>query len=231
MNYFPYLYWDPTLLLMIPGIIVAIWAQARVNSAYNTYSRMPVMSGITGREMAARILSSHGIQGVQIDVSSGVLTDSYHPLKRTLSLSEANYSGSSVAAVAVAAHECGHALQHGSGYLPLKIRNAIAPVVSFASYLLWPLLIFGILLGYANTLSIVVYIFLGIFVFQLITLPVEFNASRRALAALSAQNMLTEEELYGARKMLNAAALTYVAATLTALLNVLRFAMLSNRRK
>lgn len=231
MNYFPYLYWDPTLLLMIPGIIVAIWAQARVNSAYNTYSRMPVMSGITGREMAARILSSHGIQGVQIDVSSGVLTDSYHPLKRTLSLSQANYSGSSVAAVAVAAHECGHALQHGSGYLPLKIRNAIAPVVSFASYLLWPLLIFGILLGYANTLSIVVYIFLGIFVFQLITLPVEFNASRRALAALSAQNMLTEEELYGARKMLNAAALTYVAATLTALLNVLRFAMLSNRRK
>jgi len=231
MNYFPYLYWDPTLLLMIPGIIVAIWAQARVNSAYNTYSRMPVMSGITGREMAARILSSHGIQGVQIDVSSGVLTDSYHPLKRTLSLSEANYSGSSVAAVAVAAHECGHALQHGSGYLPLKIRNAIAPVVSFASYLLWPLLIFGILLGYANTLSIVVYIFLGIFVFQLITLPVEFNASRRALAALSAQNMLTEEELYGAQKMLNAAALTYVAATLTALLNVLRFAMLSNRRK
>ena len=231
MNYFPYLYWDPTLLLMIPGIIVAIWAQARVNSAYNTYSRMPVMSGITGREMAARILSSHGIQGVQIDVSSGVLTDSYHPLKRTLSLSEANYSGSSVAAVAVAAHECGHALQHGSGYLPLKIRNAIAPVVSFASYLLWPLLIFGILLGYANTLSIVVYIFLGIFVFQLITLPVEFNASRRALVALSAQNMLTEEELYGARKMLNAAALTYVAATLTALLNVLRFAMLSNRRK
>ena len=231
MNYYPYLYWDPTILLMIPGIIVAIWAQARVNSAYNTYSRMPVMSGITGREMAARILSSHGIQGVQIDVSSGVLTDSYHPLKRTLSLSEANYSGSSVAAVAVAAHECGHALQHGSGYLPLKIRNAIAPVVSFASYLLWPLLIFGILLGYANTLSIVVYIFLGIFVFQLITLPVEFNASRRALAALSAQNMLTEEELYGAQKMLNAAALTYVAATLTALLNVLRFAMLSNRRK
>jgi len=231
MNYYPYLYWDPTILLMIPGIIVAIWAQARVTSAYNTYSRMPVMSGITGREMAARILASHGVQGVQINVSSGVLTDSYHPLKRTLSLSQANYSGSSVAAVAVAAHECGHALQHGSGYLPLKIRNAIAPVVSFASYLLWPLLIFGILLGYANTLSIVVYIFLGIFVFQVITLPVEFNASRRALVALSAQNMLTEEELYGARKMLNAAALTYVAATLTALLNVLRFAMLSNRRK
>jgi Zn-dependent membrane protease YugP len=231
MNYYPYLYWDPTLLLMIPGIIVAIWAQARVTSAYNTYSRLPVTSGITGREMAARILASHGIHDVQIGVSSGVLTDSYHPLKRTLSLSEANYSGSSVAAVAVAAHECGHALQHGSGYIPLKIRSAIAPVVSFASYLLWPLLIFGIFLGYSNILSVVVYIFLGIFVFQVITLPVEFNASRRALVALSAQNMLTEEELYGARKMLNAAALTYVAATLVALLNVLRFATLSGRRK
>jgi Zn-dependent membrane protease YugP len=230
MNY-PYFYWDWTILLMIPGIIVAIWAQSRVTSAYNTYSRLPVSSGITGREMAARILAAHGIHDVQINVSSGVLTDSYHPLKRTLSLSHANYSGSSVAAVAVAAHESGHALQHSAGYIPLKIRNAIAPVVSFASYLLWPLLIFGFILRYANILSIVVYIFLGIFVFQVITLPVEFNASRRALVALSAQNMLTEEELYGARRMLNAAALTYVAATLAALLNVLRFALLSGRRK
>lgn len=228
MNYF---YWDWTMLLMIPGIIVAIWAQSKVNSAYNTYSKLPVMSGITGREMASRILFANGLQHVQIGAAQGVLSDNYNPMKKTLNLSQANYAGSSVAAVAVAAHESGHALQHGTGYFPLQIRSLLAPVVSFASYLLWPLLIFGFMLGYSNIISVVVYIFLAIFVFQVITLPVEFNASKRALAALSAQNMLTDEELYGARKMLNAAALTYVAATLVALLNVLRFAMLSNRRR
>jgi Zn-dependent membrane protease YugP len=226
-----YFYWDWTILLIIPGIIVAIWAQSKVNRAYGTYSRMPVMSGITGREMAARILFANGLANVQINVSSGVLTDNYNPMKRTLNLSQGNYAGSSVAAVAVAAHETGHALQHGAGYVPLKIRSALAPVVSFASYLLWPLLIFGVALRYTNILSIVVYIFLAIFVFQVITLPVEFNASKRALVALSSQNMLTEDELYGAQQMLNAAALTYVAATLVALLNVLRFALLSNRRR
>ncbi len=228
---YPYFYWDWTMLLLIPGIIVAIWAQSKVNRAYNTYSKMPVTSGITGREMASRILYASGLQHVQINAQQGMLSDNYNPLKRTLNLSQNNYAGSSVAAVAIAAHESGHALQHGSGYFPLRIRSLLAPVVSFASYLLWPLLIFGLLLGYSNIIFIVVYIFLGIFVFQVITLPVEYNASRRALAALSAQNLLTDEELFGARKMLNAAALTYVAATLVALLNVLRFAMLSNRRR
>ena len=228
---YPYFYWDWTMLLMIPGIIVAIWAQSKVNHAYTTYSKMPVMSGITGREMASRILHANGLQHVQVGVQQGLLSDNYNPMKRTLNLSQANYAGSSVAAVAIAAHESGHALQHGEGYFPLRIRSLLAPVVSFASYLLWPLLIFGFILGYSNIISVVVYIFLGIFVFQVITLPVEYNASRRAMAVLSAQNMLTDEELYGARKMLNAAALTYVAATLVALLNVLRFAMLSNRRR
>jgi Zn-dependent membrane protease YugP len=226
-----YFYWDWTILLIIPGIIVAIWAQSKVNRAYSVYSKMPVMSGITGREMAARILAASGLGNVQINVSTGVLTDNYNPMKRTLNLSQGNYAGSSVAAVAVAAHETGHALQHGAGYAPLKIRSALAPVVSFASYLLWPLLILGVALRYTNILSIVVYIFLAIFVFQVITLPVEFNASKRALVALSSQNLLSEDELYGARQMLNAAALTYVAATLVALLNVLRFALLSNRRR
>lgn len=230
MNY-PVFYWDWTILLIIPGIIVAIWAQSKVNRAYGTYSKMPVTSGITGREMAARILHAGGLQDVQINAAQGVLTDNYNPRKKTLNLSRANYAGSSVAAVAVAAHESGHALQHSTGYFPLQIRSLLAPVVSFSSYLLWPLLIFGFMLGYSNILNIVVYIFLGIFVFQVVTLPVEFNASRRALAALTSQNMLTDEELYGAKKMLSAAALTYVAATLVALLNVLRFALLSNRRR
>lgn len=228
---YPYFYWDPTMLLMIPGIIVAIWAQSKVNRAYHTYSKIPVMSGITGREMAARILYSNGLQHVQIGAQHGTLSDHYNPLKRTLNLSQSNYAGSSVAAVAIAAHESGHAMQHGTGYFPLRIRTLLAPVVSFTSYLLWPLLIFGMLLGYSNIISVVVYIFLGIFVFQVVTLPVEYNASRRAMAALTAQNLLTDEELFGARKMLNAAALTYVAATLVALLNVLRFAMLSGRRR
>jgi len=226
-----YFYWDWTILLIIPGIIVAIWAQSKVNRTYGAYSKIYVSSGITGREMASRILYAHGLNDVQINAASGVLTDNYNPLRRTLNLSQANYSGSSVAAVAVAAHETGHALQHSAGYVPLKIRSAIAPVVSFASYLLWPLLIFGFALRYANILNIVVYIFLAIFLFQVVTLPVEYNASKRALVALSSQNMLSEEELYGARQMLNAAALTYVAATLVALLNVLRFALLSNRRR
>ncbi len=228
---YPQFYWDPTMLLMIPGIIIAIWAQSKVNRAYSTYSKMPVMSGITGREMASRILYAHGLQHVQINAQQGVLSDNYNPMKKTLNLSQGNYAGRSVAAVAIAAHESGHAIQHGAGYFPLRVRSLLAPVVSFASYLLWPLLIFGMLLGYTNIINIVVWIFLGIFAFQVVTLPVEYNASRRAMAALSAQNLLTDEELFGARKMLSAAALTYVAATLVALLNVLRFAMLSNRRR
>jgi len=222
---------DPTFLLLIPAFLLALWAQSMVKSAYKKYSRMPTQKGIRAAEAVTRMLHDAGNHNVGLERVPGALTDHYNPKTEVLSLSEEVYNSSSVAAVAVAAHEAGHALQHGSGYIPLKIRSAIAPVISFASYLLWPLLIFGIFLGYSNILSVVVYIFLGIFVFQVITLPVEFNASRRAIAALSAQNMLTEEELYGARKMLNAAALTYVAATLTALLNVLRFAMLSNRRK
>jgi Zn-dependent membrane protease YugP len=192
---------------------------------------MPVLSGLTGREAAQRIMRSVGINDVAIEPARGMLTDNYNPRKKTLNLSEANYSGSSIAAVAVAAHETGHAMQHRTGYYPLQIRSLMAPVIGFASYLLWPLLIFGIFAGFAQqAIDVVVYIFLGIFAFQLVTLPVEFNASRRALAALVDGNMLSEEELYGARKMLSAAALTYVAATLVALLNVVRFMALSRRR-
>jgi Zn-dependent membrane protease YugP len=227
--YFPY-YLDWTIILIIPGIIVAVWAQSKVNRAYRTYSKIPVSSGITGREAAQRILEGSGVRGVDIQPAQGVLSDNYNPRKMTLNLSEANYSGSSIAAVAIAAHETGHALQHGDGFFPLQIRSVMAPVISAASYMLWPLLILGMMAGFAQTIDIVVYIFLGIFVFQLITLPVEYNASRRALSALVAGNILNEQEIYGARQMLSAAALTYVAATLVALLNVIRFAMISRRR-
>ncbi len=225
-----YYYMDWTIFLIIPGIIVAMWAQAKVNSAYAMYTKIPVRSGITGREAASRILTSSGIYHVAINPTHGRLSDNYNPRKKTLNLSEANYAGSSVAAVAVAAHESGHAMQHSTGYLPLNIRSLLAPVVSFASYMLWPILIFGFLAGFKGTINLAATIFLAIFIFQLITLPVEFNASRRALAAIQAQNILTDEEQYGAKKMLEAAALTYVAATLVALLNVLRFTMLSRRK-
>ncbi len=229
-NFANYYYLDWTILLIIPGIIVAMWAQSKVNRAYQTYSKIPVISGITGRETASRILAANGLSNVQIAPTGGRLSDNYNPRKKTLNLSESNFSGSSVAAVAVAAHESGHAIQHGKGYFPLNLRNLIAPVVSIASYMLWPILILGLMMGFADTISIAVYIFLAIFVFQIITLPVEFNASSRALAALQSENVLTDEELYGAKKMLEAAALTYVAATLVSLLNVLRFSILSRRR-
>jgi Zn-dependent membrane protease YugP len=201
-----------------------------VSNAYRTYSKVPVQSGVSGSVTAAKILNHNGIGDVSVLATNGMLSDNYNPRKKTLNLSEGNFSGRSIAAVAVAAHESGHAIQHKEGYFPLRIRSALAPVVSFASYLLWPILILGLFMGFSQSIDIAVYIFLAIFVFQLVTLPVEYNASRRALAALQAENVLTDDEMHGAKKMLNAAALTYVAATLVALLNVLRFSMLSRRR-
>ena len=225
------IYMDWTILLIIPGIIVAAWAQSKVTRTYAAFSKIPTRKGLTGSESARRIMQSGGIFDVQIKSTQGMLTDNYNPRKKELNLSAQNYSGTSIAAVAVAAHEAGHALQHRENYAPLFLRSLLAPVVSAASWLLWPLLILGLMAGFANTLDIVVYIFLGIFVFQLVTLPVEYNASRRALTALTMDGVLTEEEIYGAKKMLDAAALTYVAATLVALLNVLRFMALSQRRR
>lgn len=230
LDYFSFLYLDWTILLIIPGIIVGIWAQSKVTRAYKTYSNIGVLSGISGRETAARILAAGGLYDVRIEAASGMLSDNYNPRKKTVNLSQPNYSGRSIAAVAIAAHESGHALQHGTGYFPLAVRSVIAPVVSIASSLLWPVLLIGMLMGFAGTLTLAVYIFLAIFIFQLITLPVEFNASRRALAAIDAQQILTDEERYGAKKMLTAAALTYVAATLVTLLNLVRFLSLSRRR-
>lgn len=226
-----HLYWDWSILLIIPGIIVAMWAQSRVNRAYAMYAKIPLLSGMSGSQTAFRILSGNGIGDVHLDVAGGRLTDHYNPRKKTLNLSESNYSGRSIAAVAIAAHEAGHALQHHEGYIPLRIRSAMAPVVSAVSYMLWPVLILGLMLGFTGAIQVTVYIFLGIFAFQVVTLPVEYNASRRALSELTAMGTLTEEELYGAKQMLSAAALTYVAATLVALLNVLRFMALSQRRR
>ena len=225
---FSYMYFDWTMLLIIPGIIVAMWAQSKVTRAYKTYSKMGV--GISGRETAARILAANGLSNVRIEPAQGMLSDNYNPRRKTVNLSQANYEGRSIAAVAIAAHESGHAIQHSTGYFPLRIRSLLAPVVSVASALLWPVLIVGILMQFAGTFTLAVYIFLGIFIFQLVTLPVEFNASKRALSAIDAAHILTEEERYGAKKMLTAAALTYVAAALVSLLNVLRFMMLSRRR-
>ena len=230
-GYWGSFYWDWTIFLLIPGIIVAIWAQSRVNRAYGIYSKLPVLSGISGSQMAFRILTDNGINDVHLDVSGGAISDNYNPRTRTLNLSENSYSGRSIASITVAAHETGHALQHHQGYIPLRIRSVMAPVVSVVSYMLWPVLILGMLMGFTCAIQIAVYIFLAIFAFQMITLPVEYNASHRAMAALESTGTLNEEELYGAKQMLSAAALTYVAATLVALLNVLRFLALSQRRR
>jgi len=230
-GYWGSFYWDWTMFLIIPGIIVALWAQSRVNRAYATYSKIPVLSGVTGSQMAFRILTDEGVNDVHLDVSDGALSDNYNPRTRTLNLSQNSYSGRSIASVAVAAHETGHALQQHQGYIPMRIRSVMAPVVSVVSYMLWPILILGMLLGFTGAIQIAVYIFLAIFAFQMITLPVEYNASRRAMAALESTGALTDEELYGAKQMLSAAALTYVAATLVALLNVMRFFALSQRRR
>ena len=162
---FPF-YLDWTFLLIIPGLIVAIWAQTKVTRTYKMYSEIPVSSGVSGSAAAARILNSSGIGDVSVFMTRGVLSDNYNPRRKTLNLSEGNYSGRSVAAVAVAAHECGHAMQHRDAYFPLRIRSLMAPVISAASYMLWPILILGMFMGMTQSIHIVVYIFVGIFVFS-----------------------------------------------------------------
>ena len=222
-----YLYLDSTLLLLIPGIVLALWAQTRVRSVFHQYSGIFSNNGWTAEMMARRILDENGLHDVQVTGASGILGDHYNPRRQVLRLSESVYGSSSLAALGVAAHEVGHALQHRFGYAPMTLRSAIVPVASIGSYLAWPLLIFGMLM--ANQMLILwgVCAFGFAVLFQLVTLPVEFNASRRALTLLEEGGYLTEMELPGARKVLNAAALTYLAALLMGVLQLLRLLMLT----
>lgn len=228
MPYF-YYYWDPTYILVIIGAVICMIASARVKSTYNKYSGYRSMTGMTGAQAAERLLNAAGIYDVSICRVSGSLTDHYNPAKKTLNLSDAVYGSTSVAAIGVAAHECGHAIQHQQGYVPLNLRSAIVPVANIGSTLAWPLIIIGLLFSSATgsfLINLGIIFFSFAVIFQLVTLPVEFNASSRALRMLEQQGILGESELPYTRKVLKAAALTYVASAAAAILQLLRLIVL-----
>lgn len=226
------MYFDPMyFLFMIPGLIISMWASARVNSTYKKYQNVRILSGLTGAQAARQILDGNGLQHVAVNHVTGNLTDHYDPRTQTVNLSDATFASPSVGAVGVAAHECGHAVQDATGYTFLKVRNAIVPVCNIGSRLSVPLIIAGFLLSITQLVSVGIILFSLAVVFQLITLPVEFNASARALQTLNSTGMVTPEESGGVKNVLTAAALTYVAALLQSLLQLLYYITLSNRRR
>ena len=222
-RYYGYYYYDPTYMLIIISALISLFAQFLVNSRFSKYSRVRSRSGMTGAQAAERILQSQGIYDVAIQRVSGKLTDHYDPRNKTLNLSDAVYASTSVAAVGVAAHECGHAIQHARGYAPLSFRSALVPVANIGSQLSWLFIILGIFFGGSHTLIMIgILMFSAAVLFQLVTLPVEFNASGRALKLLSETGILQKDEVSDTRKVLSAAELTYVAAAATAVLQLLR---------
>jgi Zn-dependent membrane protease YugP len=222
-RYYGYYYYDPTYMLIVISALISLFAQFLVNSRFSKYSRVRSRSGMTGAQAAERILQSQGIYDVAIQRVSGKLTDHYDPRNKTLNLSDAVYASTSVAAVGVAAHECGHAIQHARGYAPLSFRSALVPVANIGSQLSWLFIILGIFFGSSHTLIMIgILMFSAAVLFQLVTLPVEFNASGRALKLLSETGILQKDEVSDTRKVLSAAALTYVAAATTAVLQLLR---------
>ena len=228
------LMWDPTYYLILIGVLLCLGASALVNSTMNKYSRVRNMKGITGAEAARRILNQEGLYNVQIECLSSASGDHYDPRTNTVRLSRNNYNGATVTAVSVAAHECGHAIQHARKYAPLSIRSALVPVVNIGSNLGLPLILIGVLLGWSQTLiQIGIWAFALSVIFQLVTLPVEFNASRRAVACVEDYGILTVQEKDGCKKVLRAAALTYVAAAASSILQLLRLMLLfgGNRRR
>ena len=223
------MYFDSTYLILIPAILFSLWAQSQVKNTYARYSKE--FAGLTGAEAARMVLEMNGVTGVTIQPIAGELTDHFDPRTNTISLSQGVYDVTSVAAVGVAAHEAGHAVQYAVGYSPIKIRTVIIPVTQIGSYLSWPLLLIGLLLGSETLAMAGVLLFCAVVAFQLVTLPVEFNASNRALDALGASGYLKEEQLNGAGKVLRAAAMTYVAALAQAVAQLLRLLMIANRSR
>lgn len=218
------------LVLILPAMLLGLWAQARVNSTFNRYSHVRCRQGYTGSQIARRILDANGLTDVRIEGSRGNLTDHYDPTARVVRLSDSVYDSPSIAAIGVAAHEVGHAIQHANSYAPLTIRNAIIPVTNIGSKLSIPLILLGVVMSFQPLVTVGIVAFSLMAVFQLITLPVEFNASSRALATLNGEHYLDEEEVYGARKVLSAAALTYVAALVMSLAQLMRLVALFGNR-
>ena len=223
-------YWDSTYYLVLLGVALCAVASWNVSSTYRRFSRVMNSRGMVAQDVAAQILQRSGIYDVRIERVRGNLTDHYSPHEKVLRLSDSVYGSSSVAAIGVAAHECGHAIQHHVGYAPLKFRSASVPIANFGSKLYWPIILIGLLMGYMQIAQIGILLFAFVVFFQLVTLPVEFNASRRALAVLSGNNILWEEEMRGARKVLTAAAMTYVASLFSSILQMLRLILLTSRR-
>ena len=232
----PFFYYDwAYIVLVLPAVILALAAQSNVSSTFNKFSRVPSHIGITGAEAARRIMEQNGIYDVRIERVSGHLTDHYDPSKKVLRLSETVYSNSSIAAIGVAAHETGHAIQHARGYAPLSLRTLFVPLANFGSRLAMPLILLGLLFSFSssmgNSLITLGIILFGLsVVFTIITLPVEINASRRAIACLESGKILFNDEVEGAKKVLRAAAMTYVASTAVAVANLLRLILVFGRR-
>ena len=222
-----YYYWDPTYILVVIGAIICMIASAKVKTTFNKYSQYRSYSGMNGAQVAQRVLEAAGIYDVTVRHVSGNLTDHYDPSTKTVNLSDPVYNSYSVAALGVAAHECGHAIQHAKNYAPLSLRSALVPVANFGSMLAWPLILIGLFInGRSSTLIISAAV-----LFQLVTLPVEFDASRRALVMLRTQNILSDDELKNTRKVLKSAAFTYVASAAAAILQLLRIILLVGGRR
>lgn len=226
---FPY-YFDSSFLILIPAMILAMYAQYKVSHNFNKYSKVTNHSGFTGREVARLILDQEGLSSVGIQPVRGELTDHYDPRSREVSLSEPVYNKSSISSLAVASHEVGHAIQHAEGYAPLRFRNAIVPVVNFASQLVWIFVMAGFIFQMSGLITVGIWLFSASVVFSILTLPVEIDASKRAIARLETAGFLNDQELEGAKKVLSAAAWTYIAASFMAIAQLLRLIMIRDRR-
>lgn len=226
-----FLYYDLTWLILIPALIFGLIAQAMVKGRYNKYSRELSQCNMTGAEAARHILDNNGLSGVRISRTSGTLTDHYDPSNDTVFLSDGVYDGRSIAAIGIAAHESGHAIQHSESYGPVAVRNAIVPVTKIGNMLSTPLIFIGIIIGFTPLITAGIVLFGTILVFQLVTLPVEFNASKRALISLENYSILLPDENEKVKKVLTAAALTYVAAVVSSIATILRLLLLSRRRR
>ncbi|NRT77194.1 zinc metallopeptidase [Clostridium beijerinckii] len=228
MHFYPF--FDPTMILLVPAIIISFWAQSKIDSAYSEYSQVRTINGYTGQQVARMMLDEAGLFDVRIELINSKLGDHYDPASKILRLSPEVYSGASISSAGIAAHEVGHALQHKERYAPLVIRNSIVPIVNIGSNVSWMLFFVGILLGFKGLTTLGIILFSGVVIFQLITLPVEFDASTRALNILKSRGILYGDETKSAQKVLDAAAMTYVAATLMAVSQLIRLIAISNRR-
>lgn len=229
-----YWYYDPTYILVLIGVVLCLLASARVKTTFRKYSGFRNARGMTGAEAADRILRGSGIYDVRIERISGNLTDHYDPRNKVLRLSDDTYGSTSVAAVGVAAHECGHAIQHAVGYAPIRWRAALVPVANFGSTIAWPLILIGLLINSQSSMLLInlgIIAFSAAVLFQLVTLPVEFDASRRAVRIIADTGLMQGEEVRAAKKVLRAAALTYVASAASAILQLLRIILLTGGRR